>query len=97
MPPGRFRRVAVQRRLVGSFWRRTFCVTKLALFRLLPHSQDWTLQLRQVLHCDPRLLSVGGGGGFLRWCMAYPALGAIPLGSHGAVRECFRRAASNPA
>jgi hypothetical protein len=25
----------------------------------------------QVLHCDPRLLSVGGGGGFLRWCIAY--------------------------
>ena len=63
----------------------------------LPHSQDWTLQLRQVLHCDPRLLSVGGGGGFLRWCMANPALGAIPLGSHSAAREGFRRAASNPA
>src|SRR5215210_3103612 len=63
----------------------------------LPHSQDWRLQLRQVLHCDPRLLSVGGGGGFLRLCMAYPALGAILLGSHGAARECFRRAASNPA
>src|SRR5215212_10555828 len=63
----------------------------------LPHSQDWTLQLRQVLHCDPRLRSVGGGGGFLRWCMAYPALGAIPLGSDGAAREGFRRAASNPA
>jgi hypothetical protein len=54
--------------------------------RYLPHSQDWTLQLRQVLHCDPRLLSVGGGGGFLRWCMAYPALGAILLGSDGAAR-----------
>jgi hypothetical protein len=65
--------------------------------RYLPHSQDWTLQLRQVLHCDPRLLSVGGGGGFLRWCMAYPALGAILLGWHGAARECFRRAASSPA
>ena len=63
----------------------------------LPHSQDWRLQLPQELHCDPRLLSVGGGGGFLRWCMAYPALGAIPLGRHGAARECFRRAASNPA
>src|SRR5215203_3808805 len=52
----------------------------------LPHSQDWRLQLRQVLHCDPRLLSVGGGGGFLRLCMAYPALGAILLGSDGAAR-----------
>jgi hypothetical protein len=52
----------------------------------LPHSQEWTLQLRQVLHCDPRLRSVGGGGGFLRWCMAYPALGAILFGSHGAAR-----------
>jgi hypothetical protein len=42
--------------------------------------------------CDLRLLSVGGGGGFLKWCMASPALGAILLelvppgslgGSHG--------------
>jgi hypothetical protein len=38
----------------------------------LPHSQDWPLQPRQVLHCDLRLLSISGGGGFLRWCVSHP-------------------------
>src|SRR5215207_11195929 len=44
------------------------------------------LLLQQALHCDHRLLSVSGGGGFLWWCVAYPALGAILFGSHGAAR-----------
>jgi hypothetical protein len=49
-----------------------------------PRTGDYNF--RQVLPCDPRLLSVGEGGGFLRWCMAYLALGAILLGSYGAAR-----------
>ena len=42
--------------------------------------------MRAVSHnAAPRVLLLGGDG-FLRWCMAFPAFGAILLGSDGAAR-----------
>jgi hypothetical protein len=89
----RIARVLLQH-LLCFFMGHETCAVQVAISPT-PRTGDYNF--RQVLPCDPRLLSVGGGGGFLRWCMAYLALGAILLGSNGAARECFRRAASNPA
>ena len=82
-------------RIYARLWKRPSEKPLLALWYI--RARCWTLQLRETLRFDLRLLSVGGGSGCLRWCMAYPALGAILLGSDGAARECFRRAPSSPA
>jgi hypothetical protein len=73
---------AILLRLYAGLWKRRS--EKPLLGTSVHKLTARNLQLRQVLHCDLRLLSVGGGGGFLRWCMAYPALGAFLLGSDGA-------------
>ena len=57
-------------RFYARLWKRPSEKPLLALWHI--RARCWTLQLRQTLHCDLRLLSVDGGGGCLRWCVYRP-------------------------
>jgi hypothetical protein len=56
--------------IYARLWKRPSEKPLLALRYV--RARCWTLQLRQTLHCALRLLSVGGGGGCLRWCVSRP-------------------------
>jgi hypothetical protein len=57
-------------RIYARLWKRPSEKPLLALRYI--RARCWILQLRQTLHCALRLLSVGGGGGCLRWCVSRP-------------------------